>query len=102
VYHLAGDEHAHIVCICCQLVAQVPADVVSEVRRAFSSHGGFGLAWQHFAWTGICDACQSVRARAAGHEPAGAADREGTVTAGRPAVGYAPVAIDGATVAGRG
>lgn len=66
VYHLVGDEHAHIVCIGCDLVAEVPAEVVREVRQAFSTHGDFGLAWQHFAWSGICAACQSTRSPAAG------------------------------------
>lgn len=68
VYHLAGDDHAHIVCDGCRLVAEVPGEVVRALRQAFSSHGGFGLTWQHFAWTGLCADCQATAADAGAPE----------------------------------
>lgn len=62
VYHLADDDHAHIVCAGCRVVAEVPAEVIQAVRTAFSG-GEFGLTWQHFAWTGLCSACRSAGGR---------------------------------------
>lgn len=58
VYHLAGEDHAHIVCSGCGMVAEIPGAGVAAVREALAASGSdFGLTWQHFAWTGLCGRC---------------------------------------------
>lgn len=56
-FHLAGDEHAHLVCEECGVVVEIPRSLtdpfVSEVRRRL----GFVADLQHFALTGRCPAC---------------------------------------------
>jgi len=62
VYHLAGEDHAHIVCTGCGLVEEISAGSLAAVREAVTASGtNFALSWQHFAWTGLCAGCRAAQ-----------------------------------------
>lgn len=71
VYHLADQTHAHLVCQQCGRVSEVPASVLSPIRRRVREQFDFELDSTHFALSGRCGAC-----RRAGGESVATAEAE--------------------------
>lgn len=61
-YHPAGhDQHLHLVCRDCEVVAQVPATVATELTRELRERHGFEVDLEHFAIYGRCTACAAKK-----------------------------------------
>jgi Fur family transcriptional regulator, ferric uptake regulator len=69
-YHLAHEEHAHLVCEGCGAVVEIPRQLTEPFVRDVRHRLGFVPDLQHFALTGRCAGCESAF-------DAGAAGREG-------------------------
>jgi Fur family transcriptional regulator, ferric uptake regulator len=59
VYHLADDDHQHLVCDRCGLVIEVTTDVFDEMAARVRRELGFVLRPGHFSVAGLCKACAS-------------------------------------------
>lgn len=67
IFHLAEDDHQHLVCDRCGRVEEVPAADMRPFAAMLKGQFGFELTHRHFAIAGICIACSA----AAASEPAG-------------------------------
>ena len=57
VYHLAADDHGHLVCRHCGMVTEAPRDVFAGLARTLRGRYGFWVDGQHFAVHGLCEVC---------------------------------------------
>ncbi len=57
VYHLADDDHHHLMCEECGAVIEVPETLFDDVARSVRQRYGFSLRSKHFAVVGTCRAC---------------------------------------------
>jgi Fur family ferric uptake transcriptional regulator len=58
VYHLAGDEHQHLVCERCGAVIEVPDELLADLAGRVRAEYRFELRPRHFALSGRCEACR--------------------------------------------
>lgn len=57
VYHLADDNHHHLVCEACGRITEVPASVFAPIERRLRTDYDFVMRPRHFAVVGHCRAC---------------------------------------------
>lgn len=57
-FHLADDEHSHLVCNGCGAVLEIDCAVTDPFARAVDDRFGFELDLRHFALTGWCRRCR--------------------------------------------
>lgn len=57
VYHLAADDHHHLVCETCGAVTEAPASLFRSAERRMRDEFGFVPNSRHFAIVGRCRAC---------------------------------------------
>lgn len=57
VYHLAEDDHQHLVCERCGNVEELPAERLRSFARMLREDFGFHVDRRHFAIVGLCRAC---------------------------------------------
>jgi Fur family transcriptional regulator, ferric uptake regulator len=60
-YHLADEEHAHLVCNGCRRTVELDRSRSSAFAAEVAEELGFHLDLGHFALTGWCEACWSRR-----------------------------------------
>jgi Fe2+ or Zn2+ uptake regulation protein len=60
VYHLAEDDHQHLVCEQCGRVEELPAERLRTFARMLRDDFGFEINRRHFAIAGVCSACQKA------------------------------------------
>jgi Fe2+ or Zn2+ uptake regulation protein len=58
VYHLADEQHQHLVCEACGAVVEVPDALFDDLGQALRRRYGFAIRPHHFAVLGRCRACQ--------------------------------------------
>lgn len=58
-FHLADDEHSHLVCNGCGAVTEVGCAVTDPFAATIADRFGFQLDLRHFALTGWCRACRA-------------------------------------------
>ena len=56
-YHLASDDHGHLVCDRCGWVTEAPGDLFRELSAAAQATYGFTIDPRHFAVLGRCQGC---------------------------------------------
>ncbi|HEX5497432.1 MAG TPA: Fur family transcriptional regulator [Mycobacteriales bacterium] len=56
-YHVADDEHLHVVCRVCNAVSDAPVDLVADVVRRMDAERGFTVDVGHITLFGVCSAC---------------------------------------------
>jgi Fur family ferric uptake transcriptional regulator len=56
-FHLADQEHRHLVCQRCQTTVEVPSHEFEELNARLEDRYGFSIAVEHFALVGECQAC---------------------------------------------
>lgn len=61
VYHLADDDHHHLVCEECGAVIEVPESLFGDLGDTVRRRYGFALRAKHFAVLGRCRACVAPR-----------------------------------------
>lgn len=61
VYHLADEDHQHLVCEHCATVEELPAGKLRPLMRAIERDHGFEIDRRHFAIVGICRKCRAAR-----------------------------------------
>lgn len=57
VYHLADEQHHHLVCEACGAVIEVDDSLFEELRGRLQDEHGFAIRPHHFAVPGRCRAC---------------------------------------------
>lgn len=57
VYHLAEDDHQHLVCEHCGRIEELPAERLRPFLRMLKGEFGFEVPRRHFAIVGICASC---------------------------------------------
>jgi Fur family transcriptional regulator, ferric uptake regulator len=57
VYHLADDDHQHLVCDSCAAVIEVPSAMFDEMAARVRRETGFVLRPGHFSVAGLCKRC---------------------------------------------
>jgi len=64
VYHLADEEHQHLVCERCEQVIELPASKLKPLLRTIERDHGFEVDRRHFAIVGLCAKCRAADGRA--------------------------------------
>ena len=59
VYHLASEQHGHLVCTDCGVTVEVPDDQLRAFERELKEIYGFTVDSRHFALMGRCAGCAS-------------------------------------------
>ena len=59
IFHLADDDHQHLVCERCGRVEEVPPEKLEPFLEALRAEFDFDVDRRHFALVGICGACRS-------------------------------------------
>jgi Fe2+ or Zn2+ uptake regulation protein len=59
VYHLAGEDHLHLVCKVCGRVTEVPRSIYGGFEQTLVQEFDFEIAPHHFAMQGRCASCVS-------------------------------------------
>jgi Fur family transcriptional regulator, ferric uptake regulator len=59
VYHLADEQHQHLVCEGCGTVVEVPDDVFAPLAAVVRRRYGFTIEPGHFVLVGRCRACRA-------------------------------------------
>ena len=57
IYHLAEDDHQHLVCERCGSVEELPTDRLRSFARMLREDFGFHVHRRHFAIVGLCSTC---------------------------------------------
>jgi Fur family transcriptional regulator, ferric uptake regulator len=57
VWHLAVEEHEHLVCRACGAITEVPATDFDDLRASIAARYGFELDTHHFVSQGLCRTC---------------------------------------------
>ena len=60
IFHLAEDDHQHLVCERCGGVQEVPPDKLEPLLDAIRPEFDFDVDRRHFALVGLCGECRSV------------------------------------------
>lgn len=60
IYHLADDEHQHLVCEQCERVEELPASKLRGFLGMLDREFGFDVDRGHFAIVGLCKSCRSA------------------------------------------
>jgi Fe2+ or Zn2+ uptake regulation protein len=58
IYHLADDEHQHLVCERCERVEELPASKLRSFLGLLDRDFGFEVDRGHFAIVGVCRSCR--------------------------------------------
>ncbi|MEX2394835.1 MAG: transcriptional repressor [Actinomycetota bacterium] len=58
VYHLADEEHQHLVCERCERVEELPAKKLKSFLAMIAKDYGFEVDRRHFAIVGVCRDCR--------------------------------------------
>jgi Fur family transcriptional regulator, ferric uptake regulator len=58
IFHLADDDHQHLVCERCGRVEEVPPEKLEPFLEAIRAEFDFDVDRRHFALAGICGACR--------------------------------------------
>jgi Fur family ferric uptake transcriptional regulator len=58
VYHLAFENHRHLLCSLCGLVIEIPHELLDDAAKAIEEKYGFQLEAKHFSLVGICKSCR--------------------------------------------
>jgi Fur family ferric uptake transcriptional regulator len=58
IFHLADDDHQHLVCERCGTVIEVAPDKLEPFISAVRAEFGFEVDRRHFALVGLCAACR--------------------------------------------
>ncbi len=58
IYHLADEDHQHLVCERCERVEELPAARLRSFLRMLDRDYGFRVDRRHFAIVGVCRACR--------------------------------------------
>ena len=58
IFHLAGDEHQHLVCDRCGRVEEVALDKLEPFLEALKKELDFEVDRRHFALVGVCGDCR--------------------------------------------
>jgi Fur family transcriptional regulator, ferric uptake regulator len=61
-FHLADDEHSHLVCNGCGAVTEVDCALTDPFATTIADRFGFQLDLRHFALTGWCGRCRPAGA----------------------------------------
>jgi Fur family ferric uptake transcriptional regulator len=56
-YHLAADEHLHLVCRSCRTVTEAPVSILADVAAGLERERGFTTDIGHVALFGVCAKC---------------------------------------------
>jgi Fur family ferric uptake transcriptional regulator len=56
-FHLADQEHRHLVCQRCQTTVEVPSHEFEQLSERLEALYGFSIAVEHFALVGECATC---------------------------------------------
>ncbi|HLH29111.1 MAG TPA: transcriptional repressor [Acidimicrobiales bacterium] len=59
IFHLAGDDHQHLVCEQCGTVVEVPPDKLEPFLSALRTEFDFEVDRRHFALVGVCAGCRA-------------------------------------------
>jgi len=62
VWHIAAEEHEHLVCQECGAITEVAAEEFDALRRSIAARYGFVLDTHHFVSQGLCRVCAAVTA----------------------------------------
>jgi Fur family ferric uptake transcriptional regulator len=62
IFHLAGDDHQHLVCEQCGRVVEVSPETLAPFLSAVNEEFGFEVDQRHFALVGVCASCRSAAA----------------------------------------
>lgn len=61
VYHLADEEHQHLVCERCERVEELPTSKLRTLLSMIERDYGFEIDRRHFAIVGVCKRCRMER-----------------------------------------
>jgi Fe2+ or Zn2+ uptake regulation protein len=61
VYHLADEDHQHLVCERCERVEELPAAKLRSLLAMVDRDYGFEIDRRHFAIVGVCRKCRRKR-----------------------------------------
>lgn len=57
VYHLADEQHLHLVCESCGAVTELPASTFDAIAEEIGTRHRFRIQPRHFALSGTCERC---------------------------------------------
>jgi Fur family ferric uptake transcriptional regulator len=57
VYHLADEQHLHLVCESCGAVTELPTSTLDAIGEEIRKRHRFQIAPRHFALSGRCEDC---------------------------------------------
>jgi Fur family ferric uptake transcriptional regulator len=60
-YHLAADQHIHLVCRVCRTVDEAPTTVLTELTTRLVDERGFSADVGHVALFGVCRNCSKKK-----------------------------------------
>ncbi len=60
IYHLADEEHQHLVCERCEDVIELPSTKLRSFLRSIERDHGFEVDRRHFAIVGLCGKCRKA------------------------------------------
>lgn len=60
VFHLADEEHQHLVCARCERVEELPFSKLRPLLRGIERDYGFAVDRRHFALVGLCEECREA------------------------------------------
>jgi Fur family transcriptional regulator, ferric uptake regulator len=61
IYHLADDDHQHLVCEVCESVEEIPLAKLRPLLRTIETDHGFEVDRRHFALVGVCRRCRKTK-----------------------------------------
>lgn len=61
IYHLADDDHQHLVCEACESVEEIPLAKLRPLLRTIEREHGFEVDRRHFALVGVCRRCRRAK-----------------------------------------
>lgn len=59
-FHLADEQHQHLVCDACGTVVEVQDELFDDLAERVDREFGFALRSRHFALGGLCQRCRSA------------------------------------------
>jgi Fur family ferric uptake transcriptional regulator len=63
IWHVAVDEHEHLVCRACGAITEVASEEFDALRASIAAHHGFVLDTRHFVSQGLCRECAAAGER---------------------------------------
>jgi Fe2+ or Zn2+ uptake regulation protein len=57
VYHLAAEQHLHLVCESCGAVTELPQSTLDAIGEEIRHRHRFRIEPRHFALSGLCEEC---------------------------------------------